>query len=78
MQVLLLRCYTYYYIRYELKLINIPGGLNAKNELPGDLNASDIVCMKYAPTNGAADVKRSFSTYLNQIHAYFYYCLVFS
>jgi len=35
---------------------------NVKNVIPEDLNASDIVCMKYGQIN-TADVERSFSMY---------------
>lgn len=42
----------------------LEGEINVNNELPENLNAIDIACIKYAPIN-TADVERSFSIYKN-------------
>jgi len=42
----------------------LEGEINGNNELPEDLNASDIACMKYTPIN-TAEIERSFSMYKN-------------
>jgi len=42
----------------------LEGEIDGNYELPEDLNASDIACMKYAPIN-TAEVERSFSMYKN-------------
>lgn len=43
---------------------NFKGEINVNYELPENLNASDIECMKYVLIN-TADVERSFSIYKN-------------